>query len=95
MANRFTRQQRLAEVGEAGQARLGRGSARVPAGAAGAVAALYLERAGVGTIVEDATPEAIAFAHAGVFHHGETRAIGAGAWHALAETLRILEPGSA
>jgi len=89
MSNRFTRQERLAEVGEHGQTRLLNGQAQVPDDASGVLAALYLERAGVGTIARDAAG-ARPFAHRAAFHHGAALELGAGAWHALSEILRLL-----
>jgi len=89
MADRFTRQERLAEVGAAGQARLREGSASVPDGADAALAALFLERAGVREIRHDAG--AAPFAHAAAFRHAASRTIGSAAWRAQRELLRLLE----
>jgi hypothetical protein len=91
MSDRFTRQERLAEVGPAGQARLARARVVVRNDASGAVAAEYLERAGDGSVERSAAASAPDFAHAHVFRHPAARDVGEGAWRALREMLATLE----
>ena len=55
---RFARQISLPEIGEAGQARLLASSVACGASEAGAVAALYLERAGLHVVREASAPDA-------------------------------------
>ena len=51
-SDRHTRQRRLPEVGEAGQARLAQSSLTIAAGSASLTELSYLERAGVGQLVD-------------------------------------------
>ena len=85
--DRYTRQRRLAEVGEAGQARLERARAEVRGPEGATVELTYLERAGVGsvTVLPKGTP--VPFAHAEWFRFEASRDVGAGAWRAL-DTIR-------
>jgi hypothetical protein len=89
MSERFTRQERLAEVGPGGQARLREGRAFVPSGPDAELAELYLARAGVGQVTRAGDPAP--FAHAAVFRHAAAAEVGSGAWRALRELLRLLE----
>jgi hypothetical protein len=90
MSDRFTRQERLAEIGPTGQARLREGVALVADGPDAELAALYLERAGVGSVARSDEP-ARPFAHAAAFRHAEPARVGSAAWRALRELLRLLE----
>jgi hypothetical protein len=93
--DRYVRQRRLAEIGDAGQARLLAASHRV-AGKEGALDELvYLERAGFRAVSLDALAEPRPFAHAGLFRHASTRARAAGAWRALRAVTELLERASA
>ncbi len=86
-SDRYSRQRRLAEVGDAGQARIERAQAHV-LGTEGALTEVsYLARAGVGSVTVIPNLEPTPFLHASWFRHDATRAYGAGAWRALA-TLR-------
>jgi hypothetical protein len=85
--DRYSRQRRLAEVGDAGQARIERAQAEV-LGADGALTEVsYLARAGVGSVTVIPDVESTPFLHASWFRYDATRTFGAGAWRALA-TLR-------
>jgi molybdopterin/thiamine biosynthesis adenylyltransferase len=95
MADRFTRQRRLAEVGERGQERIQNAVVRVAATPDGVVAALYLSRAGVQRIELSATGEAPEFTHATSFRHAASRQIGEGSWRALAAIVGVLEKAEA
>ena len=84
---RFSRQERLAEVGPAGQERIV-GSTAVVRGARGAdVERLYLVAAGVGRVTARETEAPEPFVHAAAFEFDAARDVGAGAWRAL-RTLR-------
>ena len=88
--DRYVRQRRLAEIGDAGQARLLAASHRV-AGREGALTELvYLERAGFRAVSLDAFAAPRPFAHAALFRHASTRAHGAGAWRALRAVTELL-----
>lgn len=85
--DRYSRQRRLAEVGDAGQARIERARAEV-FGTDGALTEVsYLARAGIGSVTVLPNVKPTPFLHASSFRHDATRAFGAGAWRALA-TLR-------
>ena len=90
---RFTRQTRLVEVGEIGQAKIAAAEARVrPAGLAGEIEARYLEAAGVGAVRR--APDAPAPSCPISFDDEGARAVGEGAWRALAQLRRVLEVGA-
>jgi hypothetical protein len=91
MPDRFTRQRRLAEVGELGQERIQNALARVPQTPAGVVAALYLSRAGVQRIEAAETADLAEFTHAASFRHPASREIGEGSWGALSAIVGVLE----
>jgi hypothetical protein len=93
--DRFVRQKRLAEVGDAGQARLLAAEHRV-AGTDGAdTERAYLTRAGFRAVTEDALAEPRPFVHAGVFRHAGPRSQAAGAWRALIAIREVLEQPTA
>lgn len=86
---RFSRQVRLADVGETGQARLC--AAEPPVGASGgaSIQTSYLLRAGVRRV----TPSAAApppFPHSEHFQHQNCRNVAFGAWLALRQIREIL-----
>lgn len=86
----YSRQRRLAEIGDAGQARLLAASHRI-AGTDGALTELqYLARAGFRAVAIDALAEPQPFAHAELFRHDVTRRQAAGTWRALRAITRIL-----
>ena len=89
MDERTTRQRRLAEVGDAGQARISAARFSVPAGSAGWVAAEYLRRAGAEV---ESGEERTAFVHASAFRFDACRDVAEGAFLALGKlraTLRV------
>jgi hypothetical protein len=93
--DRFIRQQRLAEIGEAGQFRLCAASHRV-LGSDGALTELvYAERAGFRAVTLDALAPPRPFAHAAVFRHPASRRHAAGAWRALRAVTELLGQPSA
>lgn len=93
--DRYHRQERLAEIGAAGQARLAAASHRV-AGTDGALTELvYLERAGFRAVSIDALGAPRPFAHAAAFRHAAARRHGAGAWRALRAVTELLGRASA
>ena len=86
----YSRQRRLAEIGDAGQARLLAASHRI-AGTDGALTELqYLARAGFRAVAIDALAEARPFAHAELFRHAVTRRQAAGTWRALRAITTVL-----
>ena len=91
MYDRYTRQRRLPEVGDAGQMRLERASLGVAAGPAALAELAYLERAGVGELLVSRWLIPEPFAHAAHFRHAPSRELGAGSWRALRKINRILE----
>ena len=93
--DRFIRQKRLAEIGEAGQARLCASSHRV-LGSDGALTELvYATRAGFGAVTLDARTAPRPFAHAAAFRHAASRQHAAGAWRALRAVTELLGRASA
>ena len=95
MVDRFTRQRRLAEVGEVGQERIQNAVARVGGTPDGVVAALYLSRAGVQRIDRAEATQAAEFTHAASFRHVASRQIGEGSWRALSVIVGVLEKAEA
>ena len=88
---RFSRQLRLAEVGEPGQARLCAAEPAVGTSNAAAIERSYLLRAGVRRVSETGAPPAPpAFVHAEHFQHETCRDIAEGAWRALGQIRKIL-----
>jgi hypothetical protein len=91
MVDRYTRQRRLAEVGDEGQTRIAAARLSVVEGPEGSYERDYLERAGAAvTTVTGLEP--LPFEHAGAFRHVVTRRLAAGSWRALG-ALRGLLPG--
>ena len=93
--DRYARQRRLAEIGDAGQARLLAASARV-SGSDGALTELvYLYRAGLRVVSVDTQARPRPFVHAAAFRHAATRRHAAGAWRALRTISELLARPSA
>ena len=86
----LTRQIRLSEVGEAGQARLSAATLEVCGTDGSLTEFLYLHRAGVDRLSIRSGKPASAFAHGGLFRHESTRRQAAGAWRAIAQIRSIL-----
>lgn len=82
MVDRYTRQRRLAEVGDDGQRRILAARLPVGEGPEASYEREYLERAGAGvTSVPGSSGEP--FEHAAVFRHLASRRLAAGSWRAL------------
>ena len=90
---RFSRQERLAEVGAAGQERILRSNAVVRGKRGADVERLYLLGAGVGTVISNESEEPESFAHAAMFEFAAARDVGAGAWRALGKLCATLGIG--
>ncbi len=86
----LTRQIRLAEVGEVGQARLTAATVEVRGTDGSLTEFLYLHRAGIERLSIRPTQPAPAFQHGGLFRHESTRRQAAGAWRAIAQIRGIL-----
>jgi hypothetical protein len=84
---RFSRQERLAEVGFAGQERISRWKAVVRGVDGADVERLYLLGAGVREVTASEAEAPEPFVHAAAFEFDAARDVGAGAWRAL-EALR-------
>lgn len=87
----LSRQVRLAEVGEAGQARIASHEFALPEG--DELAREYARRAGALRLVADEREDA--GPHAGTFAFDAARAVGTSAWRALRELRRALAAGGA
>jgi hypothetical protein len=88
--DRYARQRRLAEIGDAGQARLLAASHRVRGTDGASTELAYLERAGFRAVELDALAEPTPFAHAALFRHAAARGHAAGAWRALRAITELL-----
>ena len=101
--DRYTRQRRLREIGDAGQQRLFASNVSIGGGPEAVVELIYLHRAGVGAVAIDGFAEARAFVHANLFRHAAARHHAAASWRALrtlvelvrADTPRTLASGAA
>ncbi len=90
MVDRYTRQRRLPEVGDEGQARISAARLSVGDSPEAWSEREYLERAGAGAVTTVAGLAEAPFAHAGTFRHAASRRLGAGCWRALAGLCRLL-----
>jgi hypothetical protein len=88
--DRYTRQRRLREIGEAGQERLLSAKLTLAGGDAALVELVYLHRAGVGSVTLDALGTARPFAHRGVFRHAASLRHASGAWRALRTVVELV-----
>jgi hypothetical protein len=86
----LTRQIRLSEVGESGQARLSAATLEVRGTDGSLTEFLYLHRAGILRLSIQPGKPAPAFAHSGLFRHESTRQKAAGAWRAIGQIRKIL-----
>jgi hypothetical protein len=93
VSERFSRQERLAEVGPGGQERIRRLAAVVRGEDGADVERAYLSGAGVGSVAMRSAEPALPFAHAAAFRFQAAREVGAGAWRALAQLRRALQIG--
>jgi hypothetical protein len=92
--DRFSRQRKLVQVGDAGQARIEAASyvVRGQGDADGSdVELTYLERAGASRVVRLPDEAPPAFDHEGAFRFEASRRVAAGAWRALAQLKASLE----
>jgi hypothetical protein len=89
--DRYSRQERLLEVGRAGQSRVLCSRVEVCGRDGDAIELLYLTRAGVASATPRPEVSPVPFAHAQQFRFAAARGVGAGAWRALAQLRRILE----
>lgn len=89
-SQRFERQARLAEVGEAGQRRIEAAKLSVGASGSADVEAMYLERAGVAHVRRSREPDQ-SFQHGDAFRYDVCRIYGAGAWRALRQLSDVLD----
>jgi hypothetical protein len=94
-SDRYDRQRRLPEVGDAGQARLAAACVVVRGSDGAIIEAEYLHRAGVERLSITPGLEPKPFRHEQFFRFWAPRRIGAGAWRAIAQMREILgmDPG--
>jgi hypothetical protein len=88
--DRYTRQRRLREIGDAGQNRLLAAQVTLGGGEGALVALVYLHRAGVGSVTLDALAAPRAFPHRPTFRHEASRRHASGAWHALRTVVELV-----
>jgi len=93
--DRYTRQRRLREVGDRGQARLAAACVVVEGREGADTEARYLERAGVREVLRDAGTAPRPFVHAELFRNAACRSEAAAAWRALQKALAVLNEGRA
>ncbi len=91
MNDLYVRQERLREIGAAGQARLCQATTCVPDDATTETAIAYLSRAGIGTIVTEKTDRYPKFPHENYFQFEPCRRFANGAWIATRRVVEILE----
>ena len=88
--DRYTRQRRLREIGDAGQERLVSAKVTLGGGDGALVEFVYLHRAGVGSVTLDALGAPRAFPHRSIFHHEASRRHASGAWRALRTLVELV-----
>ena len=88
--DRYTRQRRLREIGDAGQERLHRANVVVGGGSGALFELVYLHRAGVGSVTIDAFAAPRAFAHESAFRHEASRRHAAASWRALKTLVEVV-----
>jgi len=91
MNDRYTRQERLKEIGAEGQARLGVAAVSIPECEASEYASVYLKRSGIGSVILERIDAALDFPHAGHFQFEICRSFAQGAWLATRRIVEILE----
>ncbi|HEX6764867.1 MAG TPA: hypothetical protein VF103_05300 [Polyangiaceae bacterium] len=92
--DRYTRQRRLREIGDAGQERLFRAHAVVAGREAALLELLYLHRAGVGAVELDSLATPPAFVHEALFRHAASRRVAAASWRALKTLVEVVGTGA-
>lgn len=90
---RYARQMRLAEIGEAGQASILEWCARIPSGYTGDIAALYLRHAGM-RVERDGGGESVAVGASDLPESAVAKQFAEGAWLALAQINLALGKGA-
>lgn len=85
----YDRQMRLAEVGEAGQARIQASEFTVSNDDSAEIELAYLSRAGA-RVRRAERAEPAAFPHAGAFRFAEARRVAEGSWRALSKLRAAL-----
>lgn len=86
----WSRQRRLPEIGEHGQALIAAESYEVFGSDGAILESEYLHRAGAQRVAIMPRAEPVPFAHEGFFRFAASRRVGAGAWRALAALRRTL-----
>lgn len=92
--DRYTRQRRLREIGDAGQERLFRAQVVVAGREAALMELVYLHRAGVGAVELDSLATPPAFVHESVFRHQASRRLAAASWRALRTLVEVVVSGA-
>jgi hypothetical protein len=92
-SDRYSRQRRLPEVGDAGQARIAAAVVDVRGRDGAIIETEYLYRAGVERLSISPNLEPEPFAHERHFRFFASRRIGAGAWRALGKLKLALATG--
>jgi hypothetical protein len=87
--DRYTRQRRLHEIGDAGQARIESASVTITGGPGALVEFVYLHRAGVARATLDALSAPPPFPHAAAFRHAAALGHAAGSWRALRSLVEL------
>jgi hypothetical protein len=93
--DRYTRQRRLREIGDAGQELLERASVVVGTDRAALVELVYLQRAGVGSVTMHSFAKPRAFVHEATFEQPAARRHAAASWRALRALVEIVGAGAA
>jgi hypothetical protein len=88
--DRYSRQRRLAEVGDLGQARIAAAQAHVHGRDGAIIETEYLYRAGVERLAISPNLEPEPFVHERHFRFFASRRVGAGAWRALGKLRHAL-----
>ena len=92
--DRYSRQRKLAEVGDTGQARIEGATFDVRGQDGADIERAYLERAGARAVVLTPGAPAAPFRHAAHFRFEAPRSVGAGAWRALTQLRPLLSSAS-
>ena len=87
--DRYTRQRRLREIGDAGQARLEAAATTIAGGPGAVLELVYLHRAGVGSVTIDALSVPRAFPHAPFFRNPAALRFAAASWRALRTIIEV------
>jgi hypothetical protein len=93
--DRYTRQRRLREIGDAGQQRIESGAVTISGGPGAMLELVYLHRAGVGRVSVDALATPAPFPHAEHFRHPVARRHAAASFRALRTILELASASGA